>query len=181
MAENKSKSWNYYKYLIYMVLLLWVMLILSLILPVNSLGIVPRTAAGLIGIALSPFLHQGFAHLAANTVSLLILGFLLISLEGKRTMVITLLLILLSGAGTWLIGRSGSIHIGASGVIYGYMGYLISSGIFRRDFKSIIIAVIVFFLYGGALWGVFPANTYISWEGHLCGFISGIIIAKKNT
>ncbi len=170
-----------YKYLIFVIIVLWITLFISFIFPINKFGILPRSIFGLIGIAASPFLHEGMIHLAANTTGLLILGFILINLEEKKLFFIIFCLILMSGFGTWLIGRSEYTHIGASGVIYGLIGYLIFYGIFKRNFKAIIASIIVFFLYGGALFGIFPSESYISWESHICGFISGVALAKINS
>lgn len=84
----------------------------------------------------------------------------------------------LSGMGTWLIGSANSVHIGASGLIYGLISYLFFFGIFKRSVGSIVVSVVVFLLYAGAIWGVFPSGSYISWEMHLCGFLAGVLMAK---
>lgn len=160
-----------------LVAVLWIVFLLSLVFPLNKFGIIPRQIDGLWGVLFSPFLHESFSHITANSMSLLVLGSLLAYLEHKRTSVIMISLALMSGLGTWLIGRSGSIHIGASGMIYGILGYLIVSGIFKRDLKSILLSILVFFLYGGLIFGVLPVDKFVSWEGHLCGFLSGIILA----
>ncbi len=163
---------------LYILSVMWIVFILSLFFSgLKNYGIIPRDISGLKGILFSPFLHEGFSHIAANTVGLAVLGSLLIYLEGKRSSLILVVLVFLSGSGTWLIGRSGSIHIGASGLIYGILGYLIVAGIFRKDIKSVILSVVVFFLYGGMIFGVLPVDSFVSWEGHLCGFLSGIILA----
>ena len=90
----------------------------------------------------------------------------------------TIQISLLGGLCVWIIGASNSYHIGASGVIFGYMGFLLSIGIFERSIKGIAIALIAGFLYGGILWGVLPSEPGISWEGHLFGFLAGIASAK---
>ena len=98
--------------------------------------------------------------------------------EKDRTLIIIFLIIVFGGLGTWIIGHQG-VHIGASGVIYGMIGFLGAGGIFRRSVKTIIISVIVFLLYGGSvLGGILPTQSYISWESHLCGLIVGVILAK---
>jgi len=178
MAESKSTIMGNLKTMAVFIAILWAILILSLLFPLNNLGIRPRSLAGLPGIFFAPFLHGGFSHLIGNSVSLLILGTFLLSIAGVRSVGIMLFLILLSGAGTWIIGRGESIHIGASGLIYGIIGYLLFYGIFKRSIGSILISVVIFIFYGGAIWGVFPSGTFISWEMHLCGFLSGILIAK---
>jgi membrane associated rhomboid family serine protease len=140
-------------------------------------GIQPRTMSGLFGIFLAPFLHGGFAHLMANTVPFLVLGFL-VMLRGLGTFIgVSLLVIVLGGLAVWLLAPSNSIHIGASGLIFGYIGYLLARGYFERNFSSLAVAALVALLYGGAIWGVLPGQVGISWQGHLFGFLSGIATA----
>jgi len=158
--------------------LLWLILLLSGIFPLREFGIVPRTLSGLLGIVFAPFLHANVSHLTANTGALLILGLILFTLEGPRMFGILAVIALFGGLGTWLIGRGGSIHLGASGVIYGIFGYVLAAGIFKRSIASIIGALVVLALYGGLIWGVLPTQTCVSWEGHLCGFLAGIGDAK---
>ena len=148
----------------------------------NAFGIRPRTGAGLFGIVCSPFLHANAAHVTANCTALLILLFLLF-LNRKYRAEETLLLIWFgSGFGTWLIGRSSAahpeVHIGASGVIYGLIVYLIAAGWWMKGWRPVIAAIVVLFLYAGAIYGVVPTNQRISWEGHLCGAIVGWIVAR---
>lgn len=158
--------------------LLWLILLLSGIFPLREFGIIPRSVSGLIGIPLAPFLHANVSHLAANTGALLILGLILFTLEGPRMFGILAVIALFGGLGTWLIGRGDSIHLGASGVIYGIFGYILAAGIFKRSIASIIGALVVLGLYGGLIWGVLPTQTCVSWEGHLCGFLAGVGDAK---
>ena len=176
---EKERYFKQIKNLLYVIAFLWIVHILSYFFPINQYGIVPREISGLPGIVFAPFLHNDFSHLTANSVSLFILGMFLITLERNRSYSIMIALAILGGAGTWVIGRAGSVHIGASGVIYGILGYLITRGLFRRDFKSLIISLVVFFLYCGMIFGVLPVNSYVSWESHLCGFVSGIILASS--
>ena len=160
--------------------LLWIVLLITTVLPfLKKFGIMPRTAWGLLGIIFSPFLHAGFKHLITNSISLLMLGTIFLRVEQKLSLVILLQIIFLGGLGTWAIGKSGTVHIGASGVIYGILGYLLFIGIFTKSLKTILISIIIFFLYGGAVLGIFPGSPYVSWEGHLCGFLAGILSAKK--
>jgi membrane associated rhomboid family serine protease len=140
-------------------------------------GIQPRTFSGLWGIFLAPFLHGGFAHLMANTVPFLVLGFL-VMLRGLGTFIgVSLLVMVMGGLAVWLLAPSNSIHIGASGLIFGYIGYLLARGYFERNFSSLAVAALVALLYGGAIWGVLPGQIGISWQGHLFGFLSGIATA----
>ncbi len=160
--------------------LLWAILLLSTIMPfIKNLGIHPRVIMGLVGIITSPFIHDNMSHLIANSTSILILGTIFIATEKERAFYISIPIVLLGGLGTWLIGRSGTNHIGASGIIYGILGYLLTIGIFRRKIGSLLIALVIFILYGGALWGVLPviSGYRVSWEGHLCGFLVGILAA----
>lgn len=140
----------------------------------DSWGIRPRDIGGLWGIVFSPFLHGGFAHLIANTVPFLTLGFL-VMLRGLGTFVgVSLLVLLLGGLGVWAFAPGNTIHIGASGLIFGYIGYLLARGYFERGFGALVVAVMVAVIYGGALWGVLPGEPGISWEGHLFGFLAGV-------
>jgi membrane associated rhomboid family serine protease len=143
----------------------------------DSFGITPRSLSGLLGIFFAPFLHGSFAHLIANTVPFLTLGFL-VMLRGLGTFIgVTLTIMVLGGLAVWLFGAGNSVHVGASGVIFGYIGYLLARGYFERSFGSIAIAVLVAVVYGGALWGVLPGNPRISWQGHLFGFLAGVVAA----
>lgn len=158
--------------------LLWGLLLMSHILPINELGIRPRALAGLPGILLAPFLHANFSHLVANSLSLLVLGSLFITLEKGRAVYAVISMIVLGGIGTWIIGRSGTVHIGASGVVYGLMGFLLSIGVFKRTLKTILLSIFVLLLYSGAVWGILPMAPFISWESHLSGFIAGVAVAR---
>ena len=162
------------------VALAWMMELGDALVPgrwLDSHGIVPRTMSGLWGILFAPLLHGGFAHLIANTVPFLTLGFLVL-LRGIGTFIgVSLLVILLGGLGVWLFAPGNSIHIGASGLIFGYIGYLLARGYFERSVGSLAVAVIVALVYGGALWGVLPGQPGISWQGHLFGFLAGVATA----
>ena len=144
----------------------------------NAYGIVPRTVEGLRGIPLSPFLHAGIGHVLANTVPLLVLGGF-VALRGKGAFPwISAAIIIVGGAGVWLIGRS-AVHVGASGLVFGYFGYLVARGWYDRSILSILVAVIVIVVFGwGILLGVLPMGGFISWEGHLCGLLAGVLGAR---
>jgi membrane associated rhomboid family serine protease len=141
------------------------------------LGIVPRDTDNLIGIILSPLIHGDFSHLMSNTPPLFVLGFLVLFFYPQGSRKAVPMLYVLSGAILWVIGRS-AIHIGASTIVYGLASFLFFSGVFRRDIRSIGLALIVVFIYGGSLsMGLLPINPGVSWEGHLSGGIAGIISA----
>lgn len=149
----------------------------------NNFGIHPRTTAGLIGILISPFLHANPAHLTANCSALLVLLFILF-LNRKYRAEETLLWIWLgSGFGTWLIGRSSAngvatTHIGASAIIYGLIVYLIAASFWMKGWKPVVAGIIVFVLYGAAIYGLVPQNGPISWEAHLSGALAGFFTAR---
>ncbi|MBN2160028.1 MAG: rhomboid family intramembrane serine protease [Spirochaetes bacterium] len=171
--------WASFKAVLFIVIILWAILFIGYIFPIHEYGIRPRILSGLIGIPLSPFIHAGTDHLVANSISLLVLGSIFITMERKLSAPIIIQIIVLGGLGVWLIGRSDFTHIGASGVVYGILGYLLTAGIFTRNFTAILVSIILFVLYGGAIWGIFPTDGFVSWESHLCGFLAGIITAKE--
>lgn len=143
-------------------------------------GILPRHINGLIGIVLSPFIHESYMHLLSNTLPLFVLLWCLFYFYRSIAIKSLLLLWLLSGSLTWIIGRE-SYHIGASGIIFSLIFFLFFSGIFRNHIPLIAVSLIVAFVYGSSLWSIFPFAQYIdanlSWEGHLSGAISGFVIA----
>lgn len=143
----------------------------------NQFGIFPRQAGGLRGILFAPLLHGGFAHLIANTIPFVTLGWLVMLRRTTDFFWVTIVAMLVGGLGTWLFGSRGC-HIGASGVIFGYLGYLLSRGYFERRIGSILFSLIVLVFYGGLLWGVLPTQFGISWEGHLFGFLGGVVAAR---
>lgn len=144
----------------------------------NALGIVPQSFIGLRGILFAPFLHGSFYHVLANTAPFIVLGWLVMLRNIKDFYFVSAISALVGGLGTWLVGRPCSVHIGASGVIFGYFGYLLFRGYFERSFVAIAISLAIAITYGSLIWGVLPTRSYISWEGHLFGFIGGIIAAK---
>ncbi|MBW4692875.1 MAG: rhomboid family intramembrane serine protease [Lyngbya sp. HA4199-MV5] len=143
-------------------------------------GIIPRTIIGLRGILFAPFLHGNFAHLIGNTVPFVALGWLIMLRETRDFFWVSLITAVVSGLGTWLFGSPG-VHIGASGVIFGYLGYLLARGYFERSMTAIAMSLFVGALYGSLIWGVLPTRVGISWEGHLFGFIGGILAARVLT
>lgn len=144
----------------------------------NYFGILPRTAWGLFGIVFSPLLHYNQAHLTANGISLFMLLVILFSHKEYRAQPAFTWIWILSGVGTWLIGRGNRVHIGASGVIYGVVTYLISAAWWLRSWRSAMLALLILFLYGGIFYGMLPQPGFISWEAHLSGAIAGVIVAR---
>lgn len=142
----------------------------------NRFGILPRSINGLIGIATSPFVHGGFFHLISNTLPFVILGTAIILFYRKIYIQVYLLCFLATGFGVWLLARP-VYHIGASGVVYAFAGFLLFMGIFKRSIKAILISVAMIILYGGLIFGVFPGRPGISWESHLIGAVVGAGIA----
>ncbi|MEG3765728.1 rhomboid family intramembrane serine protease [Alteromonas sp. 14N.309.X.WAT.G.H12] len=142
----------------------------------NQFGVLPRALPYLPYIFTAPFLHASAGHLMTNLVPLLL--FIWLSLQwGNRTFWLTTLTIcLIGGIGVWLFGRS-AVHIGASGMVYGYFGFLLLAGFRTRRAPYIIISVLVAILYGGMLFGILPTRTFVSFEYHLFGFIGGLIAA----
>jgi membrane associated rhomboid family serine protease len=145
----------------------------------NQLGVRPRTLTGLLGIPISAFLHSDARHLLGNTQGFLLLGGRLILLRGTDDFtLVSLFTLLTSGFGIWLFGRPPN-HVGASGVLFGYFGFLLLRGYFERNAVSAILSILMIALYSTTLWRVLPSdNTGISWEGHLFGFLGGAIAAR---
>ena len=140
-------------------------------------GILPRTTLGLIGIPLSPILHGSFNHVLSNTIPFLLLGGL-VGLRGSQKLVgVSLFIIVVGGVAVWLLGRS-AIHVGASGLVFGYFGYLVANGWYDRRPISILVAIAVIILYGGLIFGVLPTVSFVSWEAHLFGLIAGVLAAR---
>ncbi len=140
-------------------------------------GILPRNPIGLRGILFAPFLHGSFAHLSANTVPFIVLGWLIMAQGISDFVVVSVICMVVGGLGTWLFGAT-ALHIGASGVIFGYVGFLLARYYFDRRLSSGLIALIVGCSYGSVLWSIFPSTPGISWEGHLFGFLGGIVAAR---
>lgn len=161
------------------VALLWGLEIVDTVLgnPLDAFGIRPREVDGLFGILFAPFLHVGFQHLISNTIPFVILGWFVLLRETWHFLAVSAVVIALGGLGVWLFGQSGSVHLGASGLVFGYLGYLMLGGWFERRFTTILGSLFVAVLYGGLVLGVLPGTPGVSWEGHLFGFLSGVLMA----
>lgn len=146
-----------------------------------KLGVLPRDKDGLLGIITSVFIHGDIKHIISNTLPLLVLGMLLFYFYKKIAKSVFLWIWLVSGVWLWIGGRNNmnypTYHIGASTLVYGLASFLFFSGVFRRHLRLMVVSVLVVFLYGGIVWGVFPLKEEMSWEGHLFGAIAGVLIA----
>lgn len=158
----------------------WSLEILDLILfgYLDHFGIKPRSFQGLFGIAAAPFLHLGFGHLISNTLPFLILGGIVL-LGGRKIFLTASIFILgVGGAALWTLGPGSTNHIGASLLIFGYLGFLIARGIVEKSAFWITVSLAVLVLYGGMIAGVLPGKEGVSWQGHLFGFIAGLLAAR---
>lgn len=144
----------------------------------NWLGVRSWDFGGLWTLLTAPFIHRDFAHLGANAIPLLVLGFV-IALGGmRRWAYVTLASAIGSGLFAFILNRPGTITIGASGIVFGYLTYLLTRGFFSRDWRQIAIGVVVLIVYGSVLWGVFPTEAGVSWQGHLGGAVAGVLVAS---
>jgi membrane associated rhomboid family serine protease len=168
------------KILLALVALMWAVEVVDVIADhqLDQYGIEARETEGLDGIVTAPFLHVGFAHLLGNTIPFVIMG-LLIAFEGaRRLLAVFAIVALVSGLGTWLVAPDGSIHVGASGVVFGFATYLIARGWFNRRPGQIAIGLAVVVVFGGVLLGGLQPREGISWQGHLFGAIGGLVAAR---
>ena len=160
--------------------LVWAVSLYGLLVDENlvyALAVVPRRFDGLSGLLGAPLVHGSFAHLAANTFPLVILGGM-VAIRGVAYYVTaTLAIAVLGGAGLWVFGRSAA-HVGASGLIFGYFGFLVGRGYYERSLQSVAVALLVAVVYGGMLAGILPRDPGVSWEAHLFGLLAGGLCAR---
>ena len=179
-SRRKKSTIAEFKILLILILTLWTIEIVDHLLfkgQLDKFGIRPHKLIGLRGIFFAPFLHGSFSHLLANTIPFLTLGWLTMLQKTRHFYIVSFFSMIIGGLGIWLFGDSSSVHIGASILIYGYLGFLLLRGSFQRNLPSILLSLVVFFIYGGLLWGFLPSAMNISWEGHLFGFIGGCFAA----
>lgn len=138
----------------------------------NVLGIYPRHPLGLIGIPFSPFLHGNFTHLFFNSIPLFILANFVLLSGIPQFVCVSLIIIVISGVGTWVFARKG-LHVGASGLIMGYFGYLLANAYYQPSIISVILGIVCLYYFGSMLFGLVPTRERVSWEGHLFGFLGG--------
>lgn len=144
----------------------------------DGYGIEPRDVDGLTGIIAAPFLHAGFDHLASNTVPFLVMGFVIAFKGAVRVAAVTVIVALVSGVGTWLVAPANTVHIGASGIVFGYAAYLLSRGFFDRDLVALAIGLVVGAIWGTALLGGLLPEEGVSWQGHFFGAVGGVLAAR---
>ena len=159
--------------------LIWLIQVLNwaLDLDLGRFGVRPREFAGLPGILLAPLLHGGYAHLSTNTLPLLALGTGMLYLYPNSALKVIPAVYLGPGFAVWLFARASSVHIGASGLIYGLVSYIFVAGVIRRDRRAIAASLLVAFLYGSTVWGVLPIKPGVSWETHLAAAMIGVALA----
>ncbi|CAM3448797.1 rhomboid family intramembrane serine protease [Pontibacter korlensis] len=160
------------------VALMWLVSLLSYLTgaDLGFLGIMPRSFLGLVGVFFGPLIHGGLLHLLSNTFPLVLLSGLILYMHRKVALRVIVLVYVLSGVLTWLIGRQ-AYHIGASGVVYGLAGFLLFNGFLRQNRGAMAVSLAVLFLYSGLFYGLFPGEERVSWEGHVAGLVSGLVAA----
>jgi membrane associated rhomboid family serine protease len=158
--------------------LLWVVKLAEYLggLDFTRFGIYPRQAGGLVGVLCSPFIHASFAHLFANTAPIIVIGTMLLYGYPRATKVLLPVVYFGSGVTVWMFARE-AYHIGASGLIFGILFFILTVGALRWDRRAIALSLVVFFLYGGMIWGVLPVADDVSFESHLSGALVGIVLA----
>ncbi|WP_210493987.1 rhomboid family intramembrane serine protease [Patulibacter sp. SYSU D01012] len=162
-----------------MAVLMWVVEIVDSLADhrLDAYGIVPRRVDGLDGVLFSPFLHGSFGHLLGNTVPFLVLGAVIAFNGAIRVLLVTLIVGLVAGVGTWLIAPDNTITVGASGIVMGYATYLMARGLFSRKLLELLVGFAVLVVWGGALlWALVPREG-VSWQAHLCGGVGGVVAA----
>jgi membrane associated rhomboid family serine protease len=161
------------------IVMIWVIHTLSVITGtrLGFLGVLPREWSGLIGIFTAPMIHGEWQHLVSNTVPLALLMAMVFLFFRRVAVKVFLLIYILSGIGVWLFARPYTHHIGASGVVYGLIAFVFWSGVFRRNLRSIVLSLVILVMYSGYFPGIVPGEEGISWESHLYGACTGILIA----
>jgi membrane associated rhomboid family serine protease len=178
MTGEKKKLFQSLIYPVAFIVLLWVVKVFEISFGINliPLGVFPRKISGLIGIVTAPLVHADFNHLISNSLPLLFVGLGISYSYPTTSKKLYLGVYLLQGLFVWIFARQ-AYHIGASGLVYGFVSFLFFSGIIRRDNRSIALALIVTLLYGSLTWGILPIKAEISWESHLFGSLVGILFA----
>jgi len=178
MNKQKIKLYNILKYPLLFIFVMWGVKFFEFYFEISFVeyGVLPRDISGIKGVLLSPFIHKDFKHLINNTFPIIVLGSLLSYFYKKNYKSIFPMLYIVSGILLWGIGRT-SFHIGASGIIYALASFIFFSGLISKNKNLAALSLIVIFVYGSLFWGLFPIQLEMSWEGHLSGFLSGLIFA----
>ncbi|MFL5730452.1 MAG: rhomboid family intramembrane serine protease [Cytophagaceae bacterium] len=181
MFSIRSRAAESLFYPFFFVAILWAIRIFESVsgIDLSHYGILPWTVQGLIGILFSPLIHGNFDHLMSNTLPLLILGIIVVYFYRKIAFEVFFWIYFMTGVWVWLMKSSHGYHIGASGLVYGFLSFLFFSGVFRKDTRSIALAILVTSVYGGLIWGIFPTQTGVSWQSHFFGALSGAICAYQ--
>ena len=174
----KRKNLTSLKFSAIVLIIIWSVKIFEIVFDYDftEYGVLPRKFNGLIGILFSPLIHSDVNHLLSNSLPVIILCLLIFNFYSQIAKKILIYLYFISGLWLWCIGRE-SFHIGASGLIYAMASFLFFSGILRKNPQLSAVALLVIFIYGGLFWGLFPIHKNVSWEGHLTGFIAGILVS----
>ena len=174
----KRKNLTSLKFSAIILIIIWSVKIFEIVFDYDftEYGVLPRKFNGLIGILFSPLIHSDVNHLLSNSLPVIILCLLIFNFYSQIAKKILIYLYFISGLWLWCIGRE-SFHIGASGLIYAMASFLFFSGILRKNSQLSAVALLVIFIYGGLFWGLFPIHKNVSWEGHLTGFIAGILVS----
>ena len=174
----KRKNLTSLKFSAIVLIIIWSVKIFEIVFDYDftEYGVLPRKFNGLIGILFSPLIHSDINHLLSNSLPVIILCLLIFNFYSQIAKKIFIYLYFISGLWLWCIGRE-SFHIGASGLIYAMASFLFFSGILRKNSQLSAVALLVIFIYGGLFWGLFPIHKNVSWEGHLTGFIAGILVS----
>ena len=174
----KRKNLKSLKFSVIILIIIWSVKLFEIVFDYDftEYGVLPRNLSGLIGILFSPLIHSDVNHLLSNSLPVIILCLLIFNFYSQIAKKILIYLYFISGLWLWCIGRE-SFHIGASGLIYAMASFLFFSGILRKNSQLSAVALLVIFIYGGLFWGLFPIHKNVSWEGHLTGFIAGILVS----
>ena len=157
----------------------WLVYFFNLVVPVDLrlYGLRPRQLDGLWGIICAPFLHANYSHLITNTGALFVLLIVALAYSRKLTCTAVVIISVLGGGLVWIFGKENTIHIGASGIIFGLISFLVFIGLFRREWRALAVSVAIFILYGGAILSLLYDIPGVSWEGHAFGFLGGVLAA----
>ncbi|MDQ8179873.1 rhomboid family intramembrane serine protease [Pelagicoccus sp. SDUM812005] len=167
--------------LLALVLAIWAVYLVGLVagMDLSGFGVQPRNWEKLYGVLTWPFIHADRTHLMNNSVTLIVFGAIISLRSSSRQFLgLSFLITLYAGLGVWLLARDAS-HIGASGLVFGYFGYIMTRGIYDGRISSIVISTGVMLLFGGMIWGILPTDARVSWEGHLFGFLAGVVLAVR--